>query len=129
MRCLQLCSYKYNDALMWYLQFCSDTYTYWNLGNKHDEEYSLLKHDRFCLLFICLCFSLKQASILQRILLIVHVLFSLDSKQTFSTSFSFVKFGCIWAIDRAIYVWMYVCIYIYIYTYIYIYIYIYTFVL
>ena len=62
---------------MWYLQFCSYAHTYWNLGNKPDEEYSLLKQDRFCLLFICLCFSLKPASVLQSILLVVHVLFLL----------------------------------------------------
>ena len=41
-------------------------------GNKHDKEYySLVKHDRFCLLFICLFFSLKPNSVLQSILLIV----------------------------------------------------------
>ena len=40
-------------------------------GNERDKEYSLLKHDHFCLLFICLCFSLKPNSVLQSILLIV----------------------------------------------------------
>ena len=39
--------------------------------NKHDKEYSLLKQDHFCLLFICLYFSLKPNSVIQSILLIV----------------------------------------------------------
>ena len=62
---------KYNDAAVRYLQFCSDGYIYGKKGNERDKEYSLLKHDRFCLLFICLCFSLKPNSVLQSILLIV----------------------------------------------------------
>ena len=70
-RCLQFCSYKYNDTAVWYLQFCSYTKIYRKKGNKHDKEYSLLKHDRFCLLYICLCSSLKPNSVLQSILLIV----------------------------------------------------------
>ena len=40
-------------------------------GNERDKEYFLLKHERFCLLFICLCFSLKPNSVLQSILLAV----------------------------------------------------------
>ena len=52
-RCLQFCSYKYNDAAMRHLQFCSYTYNYRNKGNEHDKECSLLKHDRF-LFIICL---------------------------------------------------------------------------
>ena len=56
---------------MRYLQFCSDVYIYGKKENERDKEYSLLKHDRFCLLFICLCFSLKPNSVLQSILLIV----------------------------------------------------------
>ena len=61
--------YKYNDAAVRYLQFCSYVYIYGKKGNERDKEYSLLKHDRFCLLFICLCFSLKTNSVLQSILL------------------------------------------------------------
>ena len=63
--------YKYNDAAARYLQFCSYVYIYGKKGNERDKEYSLLKHNRFCLLFICLCFSPKPNSVLQNILLIV----------------------------------------------------------
>ena len=63
--------YKDNDAAVRYLQFCSYVYSYGKKGNEHDKEYSLLKGNRFCLLFICLCFSLKPNSVLQSILLIV----------------------------------------------------------
>ena len=71
MWCLQFCSYKCNEAAVRYLQFCSHVYVYGKKGNEHDKEYSLLKHERFSLSFICLCFSLKPISVLQSILLIV----------------------------------------------------------
>ena len=40
-RCLQFCSYKHNDAAVWYLQFCSYAYIYRKKGNRHDKGYSL----------------------------------------------------------------------------------------
>ena len=43
---LQFCSYKHNDAAILYLQFCFYANNYWKKGNKRDEEYSLLKHER-----------------------------------------------------------------------------------
>ena len=68
---------------------------------------------------------MKQTSVLQSILLIVHVLLyyfdkTKDSKEAFATSLPIVKFGS----NRSIYTYIHIYIYVYIYIYIYIYIYV-----